>query len=1010
MRTVTRWLLVSLVALLPASMALALDLKLNLPQNRTVFQTNERIDVAVVRAGEVLAEGNVTLVLAGDKTKMTFVFGLKGGADSATDLLHLNGWLIKPGKYTLTATMGDATDKADIEVYSHIRKSTYKVIHWGGPRDDAGMEGEGEEGLGYNLMMGGVTQQSIREGMDIMGSCTMGGMHQHDGNLECDWSDPYVSIGAIQRGMDVTMAFRTMPNFIGSHLHDEPGLTWNAHPHMKNEKGEPAFSPHDIAAQRRAYKSAFDKEQTWFQDVDTKTAAGLADWTQISDFKLGYMSAFWKQSRDAVERIKPGALAVTQCQYGWTALYDGYYFNVVRSMPIVSGHGGYNDFWLMNFNPSFFLEMALPRQLDKPTWYLPGWYDCEADQYRMEQYMSFITGIQGIAFPPGINKNSKAAPAVKETNHVAARLGTIFTTPNFTKQDVAVLYSKSDSYFHKEVRQPQYLTLVYMATKLIQLPINVMVEEDIIDGTLANGHKAIIISGVEYLAPAVVSALSEFAKSGGLVLVTGEAKVEIPGATKLSYAIPNFGTDQYRAYDAATKDLPNDEAGNKRKADLRAEMLGFDAWVNASKPLAETLKKSLADKKIGPAFESDNPMIAPGRQVRGEIEYIFAVNFAMVKEKVAVGNPVKTTATIKLADDGRATYDPLTAKEIKLSKGSVKVDFGPGDMKVFARTARPIGGVLVFAPVFNTDLTRENASPISMTLAAALVDNKNNAISGTAPLQIVVTDPNKVVRYNLFRATEAGVCSVELPLAANDAAGKWTVEVTDLLAGKKGSASFEYKPLTTARAIAGATHRAVFFGDDKENIYRFFRDHRNVTIAIGDSEYNQAAAERLVKILKPYNVTCDIVKANEVLPRELSEEEARTWCGTSIAGQRKNAEGVYQGVNPGRNNSAAAVGWDLKNPTIVLGTPEDNVMIRHLANPNRNMLPYRPSATFPGKGNGMVAWNVQALGHDVHTVALVAYDAEGMSQAVGTMFEIMAGIDPLFTLAPPKSALLEMAK
>jgi len=1005
--------LVSVLALLPAAMACAVELKLHFPQNRTVFQTNEQIDVSVIRTDEgALPAGNVTLVLKGENTTMTFVFGLKAGSGSATDHLHLNGWLIKPGTYTLTASMGNASDKQDIEVFSHIRKSTYKTIHWGGPNTDAGMTGEGEAGLGFNLMMGGVTPQSIREGMDIMGTCTMGGMHQHDGNLECDWSDPYVTIGAIQRGMDVTMAFRTMPNFIGSHLHDEPGLTWNDHPFLKDKDGKPAGSPHDIASQRRAYQSAFDKEQTWVQNADTKTPAGLADWTQISDFKLGYMSAFWKASRDAVERIKPGALAVTQSQYGWTALYDGYYFNVVASMSIVSGHGGYNDFWLRNFNPSFFLEFALPRQLDKPTWYLPSWYgSITNDQCRLEQYMSFITGIQGIAIPPEVTGKSPAAQAVEETNKVAARLGTIFTTPAYTRQPLAVLYSKSDSYFHKEVKQHVYLPLVYMATKLIQQPINVVVEEDILDGSVAESHKAILVVGVQYLDPAVVAALADFAKTG-LVLVGDEVKVNIPGATKLGYSVPDFGDIQYTKYQAALKNLPEGEAGQKARAALDADLLGFGAWVDGAKPLADVLKTRLTAAKIAPAFGSDNPLIAPGRQVRGEIEYILAVNYAyaMDKEKGGVGIPVKTTATITMTDDGRTTYDAMKSGEVKLNKGAVKVDFAPGDMKVFARTARPIGGVLVFAPVFNTDLTREGAAPISMTLAAALMDDKGKAISGTAPLQIVVKDPAGKVRYDLFRATEAGVCSVELPLAANDAAGKWTVEVTDLLAGKKGTVNFDYKPLTRSRNLAGATHRAVFFGDDKANIYRFFRDHRNVTIAIGDSAYNKAAAERLVTILKPYNVTCDIVLAKDIPARELSELEARTWCGTNVAGQRKNAEGVYVGVQPGRVNSPQSVGWDLKNPTIVLGTPEDNVMIKHLAQDNRNMLPYRVSATFPGKGNGMVAWNIHALGHDVHAVACVAYDAEGMSQAVGTLFEIMAGIDPLFPLALPSSATIEMTK
>ena len=86
MRTATTRWLVSLVFLFPATMASAAELKLTFPQNRTTFQTNERIDVSVVRTGEgELPAGHLTLVLAGEKSTMTFVFDLKAGSGSATD-------------------------------------------------------------------------------------------------------------------------------------------------------------------------------------------------------------------------------------------------------------------------------------------------------------------------------------------------------------------------------------------------------------------------------------------------------------------------------------------------------------------------------------------------------------------------------------------------------------------------------------------------------------------------------------------------------------------------------------------------------------------------------------------------------------------------------------------------------------------------------------------------------------------------------------------------------------
>jgi len=989
--------LVSVLALLPAAMASA-DLKLLFPQNRAVFQTNELIDVSLLRTGEGnLPAGNVTLVLTGNGSKMTFVFGLKAGSDSATDNLHLNGWMIKPGTYTLEATMGGQSDKADIEVFSHIRQSTYKTIHWGGPREDNRITGEGEAGLGFNLMLGAVGPATIREGMDIMGVCMMGGGHQHDLVMDNDWSDPYVYIGAIQRGMDNGMTFRTMPNFVGVHLHDEPGLTHYVHPRLRSR------GPHDIPAQRRAYLSALDKEQPWVDEVNTKTPEGLAAWAQVNDFKLGYMDAFWKASHDAVARIKPGAIGVTQCQYGWPALYDGYYFNVVRSMPVVSGHGGYSHFWLWNMNPSFFLEMSLPRAMDKPTWYLPGWGEYTNELVRMEQYMSFITGIQGLAQPPMVNTSSPGKDAMKETNNAASRLGTIFVKPAYTRQSVAMLYSKSNTYYNHigRTRHTGYLGEIYMATRLAQYPLSAIVEEDILDGSLADSHKAVVITGVDYLDPAVVEALTDFAKTGGLVLVTDDVTFAIPGATKLGMAVKTY---EEAVMNPATAGKTGAEA-----QEIRGGLDNFSKRMEYAVPLAKKLGEVLAANKILPPFATSVDTIAAGYQVRGEIEYTFAVNFTVGSQPSGprasgAAQPGPVTATITLPDTGRPVYDAMEGKELQFAKDakgvSASLEFAPGGMKAFARPARPIGGVLVSVPVVNFDLTREGQAPIQMDLSATLVDKDKNVISGTAPLRFEIKDSTGKVRYDLFRATDAGVCSLTLPLAANDADGKWTVTVTDLLAGTKGESSFVFKPLTRARNLAGANHRAVYFGDDKANIYRFFRDQRNVTIAIGDSDYNQAAAERLAKILKPYNITATIVKAKDVPARELNAEEAFTWCGTSIAGKAK----------VGRDNNAATVGWDIPNATIVLGTPEDNVMIRHLAQGNRYMLPYRVSATFPGKGNGMVAWNLQALGHDIQTLACIAYDAEGMSQAIGTLFELGVGLDTLFPFAIPSSAVIEVGK
>jgi hypothetical protein len=66
-----------------------------------------------------------------------------------------------------------------------------------------------------------------------------------------------------------------------------------------------------------------------------------------------------------------------------------------------------------------------------------------------------------------------------------------------------------------------------------------VVDEDILDGTVANEHKTIILTSVDYLDPQVIAALEDYAAHGGLVLPTGDSTVTIKGAKKLAFKPPH---------------------------------------------------------------------------------------------------------------------------------------------------------------------------------------------------------------------------------------------------------------------------------------------------------------------------------------------------------------------------------------------------------------------------------------------------------------------------------------
>src|SRR5205823_13008165 len=226
-------LLAILWFVVPASAA---KLTIQQPLGRNAYQTNEWIDLSVVRSEKgALKKGDLELIISGaDGSKLEYTFAVPG-VDSPnearrTEHLHLNGWLLRPGKYAIEASCDGDKTKSDIEVFSHLRKSSFKLINWGRANNKQKQLPQGEDSLGYNIFYGGYGQDDeanfLRAGVDFIANCVMSGAHQMDLRMECDWSDPYVTRGGTMRVVRRAMMDRTRPNVPGLHFYDEPGLTW----------------------------------------------------------------------------------------------------------------------------------------------------------------------------------------------------------------------------------------------------------------------------------------------------------------------------------------------------------------------------------------------------------------------------------------------------------------------------------------------------------------------------------------------------------------------------------------------------------------------------------------------------------------------------------------------------------------------------------------------------------------------------------------------------------------
>jgi hypothetical protein len=978
----------------------ATTLKLSLPLGRTAYQTNEQIDLAVVRSDtQSLPAADLALSMAAaDGSRMSFTFSLRpvtatAGTAAATEHLRLSGWLLRPGHYTITAKVQDATASAEIDLYSHLRRSTFKNIDWGSRVHGPEMAVLGEDSMGFNLIYGEYrlqnnlanSQATLRGGADYMQCCTMSGAHQMDLRAECDWSDPYVLQGATGRAVQQAFFDRTKPNALGVHYYDEPGLTWAA------------GTPHAIPSQLRSFNSAFGNDRIAHPAVKPGDPDSVAKWQAWARWKESFMEAAWKDARFGVDQVKPEFISVTQSQYAWNGYTDGYYFNVVRPLPVISGHGGYDDGPGSYFYPAYHQEFGRMREMNKPNWYLPNWGNTTRDElYRLEQYLCFMNNLQGLAKSPdpSMNKPFAAAssPSIVETNKLGLRLGTIFATMRPTKGEVAMLYAFSqnidaqirsgmkDNYLGGGQGRGRLLSL-YFASKMLHIPFTPVVEEDVLDGSVAADYKAIVLTNVNYLDPKVTAVLEDYAAKGGLVLMTDDCQAQIKGAKKIGAAAVDQNEEIEKVWTAG-----------KHKESLQMRAAGL--FFRAAKPVADALKVKLAAAGIKPVVECDNEQVIVSRHSQADVEYLFAVNAAWDEKEGQYLSTKPTTATLGFAADGRPLYDAVrggAVAELQAQALRAMFRFGAGQMRVFARTARPIGGVQVAPPVLAKDLVRE-ASPISVTIDATLVDTANLRLAGAVPMQVRVVDPLGNVRYDLYRATDMGALRLELPLAANDPAGEWMVKVKELLDNRTGSAKFNYRPAGQCGALAGATPRAVFFGNDRENAFRFIRTHQDVTIVKGTSDFASAAAERLAAVLKPWGVAATIVNAADAnKPRTLTADEAKTWVGLE-----------FGRAEVGDKNRPGKVGFALRAPAILIGNPTDNPLIEFVR--AQGFLPYPPGPDFPGRGRGYLAWQRDAIGPRQESITLIAGDAEGMAEAVGSLYEAVAGIDPMTRWTTPAAS------
>ena len=139
------------------------------------------------------------------------------------------------------------------------------------------------------------------------------------------------------------------------------------------------------------------------------------------------------------------------------------------------------------------------------------------------------------------------------------------------------------------------MIFLYLAGKMIQNPFFTVVDEDVVDGTLAANHKAVVIGGVDYLAPDVITGLEAFIAHGGQVLLSADCTVKIKGAINLQHTA--LHPEQDKIYQLLA---------DKKYGDI-TNMMKIGDLFKMTEPLAMEIKGYVEKAGIAPVFSEQQP-------------------------------------------------------------------------------------------------------------------------------------------------------------------------------------------------------------------------------------------------------------------------------------------------------------------------------------------------------------------------------------------------------------------
>ena len=221
-----------------------------------------------------------------------------------------------------------------------------------------------------------------------------------------------------------------------------------------------------------------------------------------------------------------------------------------------------------------------------------------------------------------------------------------------------------------------------------------------------------------------------------------------------------------------------------------------DADKAALQALAAELRGRL-DSRYTRVSDSSNPEIIPYLRRAGTTDYLFLVNDRreygsyVGQHGLVMENGLPSEATVSLVRPEAFVYDLVTHEPVAAQREGEQLLFdmrlGPCDGRVYMIAPKSIAAVEVTAP---EDVDRGTTA----SLVVRVVDADRQPLDCVVPVEVTIRDAEaRLAEFSGYYGAAGGSLKIPLEIAANDAAGVWTVEVRELASGRRATADFRIR-------------------------------------------------------------------------------------------------------------------------------------------------------------------------------------------------------------------------